>query len=236
MRALEGRIALVTGASRGIGAAAAVRLAREGAHLILTARDVKGLEATDDAIRAEGGSATLAPLDLADSGMIELLATNVAQRFGKLDVLVGNAAILTDLTPLPHACPGDWEKSIALNLTANWHLLRCFDPLLQQSDAGRAIFVTSGVARRAAAYWGAYAVSKAALEQMVMIYAAEHAGGHVKANLVDPGGVRTRMRAKAFPGEAPESLPAPEDVADIFAQLASPALGDTGRVFKAQER
>lgn len=231
-RPLDGRIALVTGASRGIGAAVAQRLAREGAQLILTARDVKGLEATDDAIRAAGGQATLVPLDLQELDKIEMLAAQLAQRFGRLDVLVGNAALLTDLTPLSHISPEDWQKTLAVNLSANWQLLRCFDAMLTQSGSGRAIFVTSGVTRRVAAYWGAYAVSKAALESMVKIYAAENS--KVCANLVDPGGVATRMRAKAFPGEDAATLPQPADITDIFVRLASSACRDSGQIFSVR--
>lgn len=232
---LSARIALVTGASRGIGAAVAVRLAKEGAHVIACARDVKGLESTDDAIRAAGASATLVPLDLAKLDMIEILAAQVAQRFGRLDVLVGNAAMLTDLTPLPHITPEDWQHCLHVNLTANWQLIRCFDGMLQQSDAGRALFVTSGVTRRAAPYWGAYAVSKAALEAMVKLYAAEHKNGRIRANLIDPGAVRTRMRAKAYPGEDDALLPPPESVTDVFVQLASPDCLHSGEVFFAKK-
>jgi NAD(P)-dependent dehydrogenase (short-subunit alcohol dehydrogenase family) len=231
---LRGRIALVTGASRGIGAAVAVRLAKEGAHVIALGRDVKGLEATDDAIRADGGQATLVPLNLMELDSIELLAASVSQRFGKLDILVGNAAVLTDLTPLPHISPEDWQKSITTNLTANWQLIRCFDALLKLSDAPRMMFVTSGVARRAAAYWGGYAVSKAALEHMVKLYAAENADAALRVNLVDPGAVATRMRAKAFPGEDAQALAAPADITDVFVQLCSPELSDTGLVFSAR--
>lgn len=228
-RPLEGRIALVTGASRGIGAAVAQRFAREGAHCILAARTVKGLEATDDSIREAGGNATLVPIDLGRPDSIEVLAASVAQRFGRLDVLVGNAAVLTDLTPLAHINPEDWEKTLTVNVTANWQLLRCFDAMLTQSGSGRAIFVSSGVARRVAPYWGAYAVSKAALEAMVKIYAAENS--KVGVNLVDPGAVATRMRAKAYPGEDAAALAQPAAVTDIFVQLASAACRDSGQVF-----
>ncbi len=234
MAALSGRIALVTGASKGIGAAVAARFAQEGAHVIAVGRDVKGLEATDDAIRAAGGQATLVPLNLMELDKIELLAANVAQRFGKLDILVGNAGVLTDLTPLPHVSPEDWQKNIATNLTANWQLIRCFDALLKGSDAPRALFVTSGVTKRPAAYWGAYAVSKGALEAMVKLYAAENVGAALRVNLVDPGAVATRMRAKAYPGEDAGTLPAPEDVTDVFVQCASPLMQASGQVFSAR--
>jgi NAD(P)-dependent dehydrogenase (short-subunit alcohol dehydrogenase family) len=225
---LQGRIALITGASRGIGAAVAERFAREGAHVILAARTQEGLEATDDAVRAAGGSATLVPLDLRDYGKIPLLAAMVAQRFGKLDILLGNAAMLSDLTPLPQINPEDWDKVMGLNVSANWHLIRAFDALLQQSDAPRALFVTSGVTRKAAAYWGAYAASKAALEAMVAAWAAETGTTRLRVNLIDPGRVRTRMRARAYPGEDPQSLPAPADITDMFVRLARPDCDATG--------
>lgn len=226
---LQGRIALVTGASRGIGAAVAKRYAAEGAHVILVARTVGGLEETDDAIRAAGGAATLVPLDLAEGAKIDELGGVLYQRFGKLDILVGNAGTLGVLTPLTHMDPPVWEKVIGLNLTANWRLLRSMDPLLRRSAAGRAIFVTSGAARGATPFWGAYSVSKAALEMLVRTYAAEVAAFGVKANLIDPGVVRTAMRAQAFPGEDPLGLPAPEAVTDTFVSLAEPSCRQNGQ-------
>jgi len=228
------RIALVTGASRGIGAAVAQRFAREGMHVILVGRNVKGLEATDDAIRADGGTATLVELDLKDTDKIEMLAAQIAERFGRLDVLVGNAGLLGELSPLAHTAPEDWNNVIAVNLTANWHLIRCFDMLLKISAAPRAIFVTSGVTRSVHPYWSAYAASKAALEAMVQIYAAENVKTALKVNLVDPGATRTRMRAKAYPGEDPESLPGPEDITDVFAALARPDYNESGMIVKAR--
>lgn len=231
---LKERIALITGASRGIGAAVAKRYAAEGARVILVARNVKGLEETDDAIRAAGGTAVLVQLDLQEPEKIELLAQQVAQRFGKLDILVGNAAILGELTPLPHMQTKEWDKVMSINLTANWHLLRCFDALLRTSDAGRAMFVTSGVTEGAYAYWGAYSTSKSALESMVKIYAAENKKTNICANLIDPGVVRTRMRAQAMPGEDPETLPEPESITDIFVQLGRSDMRDTGKKFYAR--
>ena len=230
---LQGRIALVTGASRGIGAAVAKRYAAEGAHVILVARTTGGLEETDDAIRAAGGAATLVPLDLVEGGKIDELGARLYQRFGKLDVLVGNAGTLGVLTPLAHMDPPVWEKVTALNVTANWRLLRSMDPLLRRSDAGRAIFVTAGAARGAVPFWGAYAVSKAALEMLVRTYAAEVAEFGVKANAVDPGVVRTAMRAQAFPGEDPLTLPAPEAITDIFVTLAEPGCRRNGQIVPA---
>lgn len=233
-QASDKRIALITGASRGIGAAIAKRYAAEGMHVILVGRNLKGLEDTDDTIRDAGGSATLVQLDLADAEKIEMLAASVAERFGKLDVLVGNAGLLGELSPLAHTTPEDWNQVFAVNVTANWQLIRCFDPLFKLSASPRAIFVTSGVTRSVHPYWSAYAASKAALESMVQIYAAENAKTPLRVNMVDPGATRTRMRAKAYPGEDPMTLPAPESIADIFVTLASPACADTGQRFNAR--
>lgn len=231
MAALSNRIALITGASRGIGQAAAKRLAKEGAHVILVARDTKGLEETDDAIRAEGGTATLVQLDLTQPDKIEMLAGQIAERFKKLDILVGNAAILGDLTPMPHLDPEVWDKVIATNLTANFHLLRCFDLLLKAADSPRAMFVSSDVAAHVYAYWSAYAVSKSALEKMVLTYAAENEKTPLRVNLIDPGEVRTRMNAQAFPGLDPATRVHPDTITDIFVKLADPKLKETGKLF-----
>ena len=219
---LQGRLALITGASRGIGAAVARRFAAEGAQVILTARTVGGLEEVDDRIRADGGSAaTLVPLDLRDFDKIDALGASLYERFGKLDVLVGNAGILGTLSPTGHIDPATWQAVMDTNVTANFRLIRSLDPLLRRSDAGRAIFVTSGAARQPVAYWGAYGTSKAALEMLVGIYAAETAKTEVRVNLLSPGVVRTNMRAQAFPGEDPQSLPPPEAITDSFVELAS---------------
>ncbi len=231
---LQNRIALITGASRGIGAAVAKRFAAEGAHCILASRDVKGLEETDDAIRSAGGMATLVPLDLAEFSKIESLAEQVAQRFGKLDILVGNAGFLGELTPLQDQSPEIWEQVMAINVTANLHLIRCFDALLKQSGAGRAMFVTSGITEFPAAYWGAYATSKAALEAMIKIYAAENEKTKLRVNLISPGQVRTAMHAQAMPGADPMQYPPPEEITDVFVKLASADLKDTGKIFYAQ--
>ncbi|MDX1975363.1 MAG: SDR family NAD(P)-dependent oxidoreductase [Rickettsiales bacterium] len=231
---LKNRIALITGASRGIGQAVAIRFAQEGAHVILVARDVKGLEATDDAIRAIGGNATLVPMDLSDSSLIELLAQQIAERYGKLDILVGNAGLLGELTPMPHLAPDIWQQTLDVNLTANFQLIRCFDALLKQSDAPRALFVTSGVASRLPAYWGIYAVSKAALDALVKVYAAENINSALRINLISPGEVRTRMHAQAFPGADPETYAPPDAVTDVFVRLASPACTDHGKIHNAQ--
>jgi NAD(P)-dependent dehydrogenase (short-subunit alcohol dehydrogenase family) len=220
---LAGRIALVTGASRGLGAAVAARFAAEGAQLILVARTVGGLEATDDAVRAAGGSATLVPLDLADLDAIDRLGQSLYERFGRLDILVGNAAALGTLSPAGHITPRDWATVVTLNLTANWRLIRSLDPLLRASDAGRALFVTDAVARKPRAFWGAYATSKAGLEALVRVYADETARTKLRVNLVDPGRLRTRLRARAYPGEKPETVPAPDSVTEAFVALAETA-------------
>jgi NAD(P)-dependent dehydrogenase (short-subunit alcohol dehydrogenase family) len=234
-RRLAGKIALVTGASRGIGAAVAERFAAEGAHLVLAARTVGGLEEVDDRVRAVGGSATLVPLDLRDFIKIDELAAAIYQRFKKLDILVGNAAEFGTFSPLGHIDPTLWQEVIDLNLTANWRLIRAMDPLLRAAEHGRAIFVTSGIARAPRAYWGPYAVSKAGLEALVKTYAAEVEKTRVRANLIGPGVVRTRLRARVFPGEDPMNLPPPETVADAFLQLALPECERNGEIINASE-
>ncbi len=228
---LAGRIALITGASRGIGRAVALRYSAEGAHVICAARTQGALEELDDLIRAHGGECTLVPADLSDFAVIDQMGAAVYERWGRLDILVGNAGALGVLGPITHTDPDLWEKVMAINATANWRLLRAFDPLLRASDAGRAIFVSSTVGAEARAYWGAYAVSKAALEHTVRIYAAEVAKTHIKANLVNPGATRTGMRAEAFPGEDPETLKTPEAVTDLFVDLATPELEESGEIF-----
>jgi NAD(P)-dependent dehydrogenase (short-subunit alcohol dehydrogenase family) len=227
---LAGKIALITGASRGIGAAVAERFARAGAHVVLAARTVGGLEEVDDKVRAAGGSATLVPVDLRDFIKIDELAAALFDRYGRLDVLVGNAAEFGVFSPVGHIDPAIWAEVIDLNLTANWRLIRAMDPLLRAAPAGRAIFVTSGVARGVFPYWGPYAVSKAGLEMLVKIYAGEITKTRVRANLIDPGIVRTRLRARAFPGEDPASLPPPESVCDAFLALALPGSTCNGEV------
>ena len=233
---LAGRIALVTGASRGIGRAVAKRYAQEGADLILTARTVGALEELDDEIRAiNGKTSLLVPMDLRNFDTIDQLGAGLYERYGKLDVLVGNAGVLGQMSPMAHTDPPAWQETIDVNLTANWRLIRSLDPLLRQSTAGRAIFVTSGAARGPRAYWGAYAVSKAALEMLVGIYAQENLQGTVRANLVDPGRTRTRMRATAYPGENPQTVPAPEDVTEPFVRLARVDYMGNGEVVKAYQ-
>lgn len=233
MTALEGRIALVTGAARGLGAAVAKRFAAEGARLILVDRIQGGIEETDDAVRAAGGAATLVPLDLGLLNGIEELGEAVAKRFGRLDILVGNAGVGGIFSPVHHIDTAYWDEVMAVNLTANWRLIRSLDPLLRESDAPRAIFVTSGAAAQATPYWGAYAASKAALETLVKTYAAEVARTKIRVNLVDPGVMRTAMRAQGFPGEDPEKLPLPEPVAGIFVELAAPSCARHGEIVRA---
>ena len=231
---LAGRIALVTGASRGIGRAVAKRFAEEGAHLILVARTTGGLEEVDDEIKALSGgkNATLVPLDLTDFDAIDRMGASLYERFGRLDVLVGNAGILGKLMPMHQIDPKVWDQTMAINLTANWRLLRSMDPLLRMSDAGRAIFVSSTVGHDARAFWSAYAVSKAALEMMVKVYAAENEKTSIRANLINPGATRTVMRAEAYPGEKPEDVKPPEDVADLFLDLALPGCTQNGQLIE----
>jgi NAD(P)-dependent dehydrogenase (short-subunit alcohol dehydrogenase family) len=234
---LAGRIALVTGASRGLGAAVAKRFAEEGAELILLARTTGGLEEVDDAARAAGTRATLVPLDLTDFAALDRLGAAIHERHRRLDILVANAGTLGTLSPLAHIEPKEWQRVIDVNLTANWRLIRSLDPLLRASPAGRAIFVTSGAAAVPRAYWGAYAVSKAALEQLVGIYASEVAITKLKVNMVDPGRLRTAMRAQAYPGENPSGLPPPESITGLFVELAEAACQRHGeRIDAAQSR
>ena len=229
--ALHNRIAVVTGASRGIGRAAALALARAGAHVIALARTQGALEELDDEIRFLAGAATLVPVDLTDFEALDRLGAAIHERWGKLDVVIGNAGILGEVTPLPHVDPKVWDSVTAVNVTANWRLIRSLDPLLRASDAGRAIFVSSGAAHHCKAYWGPYSVSKAALEALVRTYAAETASTNVRAMLVNPGPLRTRMRAAAMPGEDPLTLKTPEDLAPHFVRLASPEWTETGKIY-----
>jgi NAD(P)-dependent dehydrogenase (short-subunit alcohol dehydrogenase family) len=230
---LKDRIALITGASRGIGRAVALAFAREGAHVLLLARTRKALEEVDDRVRAEGGKATLIPLDLADGKAIDALGPSLYERFGKLDVLVGNAAVLGRLSPLTHIPAEHWERVFTINVTANWRLIRTLDPLLRRSEAGRVIFVTSGVARIPRAYWAPYSVSKVALEALAKTYANETSDSPIKVNLIDPGATATRMRAEAYPGEDQKTLRTPEEVAERFVRLAMPEWMETGQIVEA---
>ena len=228
------RIALVTGASRGIGRALALALARRGAHVVALARTQGALDELDDEIGAMGGQATLVPCDLADFDALDRLGAALFERFGRLDVLVGNGGILGPLTPLAHADPKDWNKVMAVNVTANWRLIRSLDPLLRASSAGRALFITSGAAHRARMkpYWGPYAVSKAALEAIARTYAAETENTcPIKVMLANPGPLRTRMRALAMPGEDPATLRTPEEFAEKAIALCAPEWRESGRLY-----
>jgi NAD(P)-dependent dehydrogenase (short-subunit alcohol dehydrogenase family) len=228
---LADRIALVTGASRGIGYATALLLARAGAHLVAVARTVGGLEELDDAVRAAGSSATLVPLDMRDYAGVYRLAAALNERYRRLDVLVGNAAVAGPRSPLGHVEPKAWDEMMAVNVTANWHLIRAMDPLLRRSDAGRAVFMTSGAAAHARAYSGPYSVSKAALNVLARTYAAETTSTPVRVSLFDPGPTRTRMRAQDMPGEDPMTLPTPEQVAEKILALCLPSFTETGRLY-----
>ncbi len=233
---LADRIALVTGASRGIGFETALALAKAGAHVVAVARTVGGLEELDDAIKAAGGSATLVPLDLKDYEGIDRLALALYERYRRLDVMVGNAGILGPLSPLGHVEAKAWDEVIAVNVTANWRLVRAMDPLLKFSDAGRVVFVSSGMAALALAYWGPYAVSKAALEVLARTYAAETATTNVRVNLLSPGPMRTRMRAQAMPGEDPMTLETPDKAAAMIVELCLPSVQESGRLYSVRKR
>jgi NAD(P)-dependent dehydrogenase (short-subunit alcohol dehydrogenase family) len=230
---LAGRVALVTGASRGIGYAAAKALAAEGAHVIAVARTSGGLEDLDDEIKKAGNpGATLVPLDLRDFDALDRLGASIHQRWGRLDAFFGNAGVLGALTPLTHLDPKVWQEAIDVNVTANWRLIRSLDPLLRKSDAGRALFVTTGAARKHTPFWGAYAVTKAALESLVLTYAAECEGTNVRANLLSPGPLRTRMRMRAMPGEDPETLKPPEAVSPMIVDMLSPSFTKNGELVR----
>jgi NAD(P)-dependent dehydrogenase (short-subunit alcohol dehydrogenase family) len=233
---LAGRIAIVTGASRGIGYQAAKGFAAAGAHVVAVARTVGGLEELDDAIRKLGGSATLVPLDLQDSAGIDRLGEALFERWGKLDVLLANAGVLGQLSPLGHVPPKVWDEAMAINVTANWRLIRALDPLLRQSDSGRAIFMSSGAAQTCRPYWGSYSVSKAALEALVRTYAGEVKNTSIRVVAVDPGKTRTAMRAKAMPGEDPATLPKPSEIVPHLVEMASPGFERTNVIFEFPSR
>lgn len=236
LQRLSGKLALITGASRGIGAAVAKRYAQEGAQLILVARSTKGLEATDDAIRQLGGEEPLlVPCDLIDYPKIDEMAKAIHDQFGKLDILVGNAGMLGSLMPLQQFPVQMWHETIGLNLHTNWHLIRAFDSLLRLSKNGRAIFVTTGATDTPPAYWGAYATSKAGLEAMVKVYAEEVKNNtSLKVNLINPGATNTDMLDKAFPGKNLSEYPSPEDITEAFVQLAEDSCPYQGKIINAQ--
>ena len=234
VQALSGRIALVTGASRGIGRASAIALAKAGAHVILVARTVGGLEEADDEIQQAAGTATLVPMNLRDGDAIDRLGASIYQRWGKLDAFLGNAGVLGQLTPLAHLEPKTFQEVMEVNVTANWRLIRSLDPLLRLSDAGRVLFVTSGAAKKHNPYWGAYAVSKAALESLALTYAVECQTTNIKVNLINPGPIRTAMRKKAMPGEDPSTLPVPEAMTPKIIEMLSPGYAHTETVVNFQ--
>jgi NAD(P)-dependent dehydrogenase (short-subunit alcohol dehydrogenase family) len=233
---LANRLALVTGASRGIGYAASRALAKAGAHIIAVARTQGGLEELDDEIRKNGGSATLVPLSLTDTDGIARLGAALNERHGKLDILLGNAGVAGPSSPLGHIDLKPWNDVMAVNVTANFQLIRCMEPLLRQSDAGRAVFVTSGAASKAAAYVGPYAASKAALETLVRVWAHETATTNIRVNLFSPGPIRTRMRATVFPGEDPMTLDTPEQAAEFIVPMCAPEWTETGKLYDYKAR
>jgi NAD(P)-dependent dehydrogenase (short-subunit alcohol dehydrogenase family) len=233
---LASRIALVTGASRGIGYATALALAKAGAHIVAAARTQGGLEELDDAIRKLGGSATLVPLSLTDSDGIARLGAALHERHGKLDILVGNAGVPGPSSPLGHIDLKSWNDVMAVNVTANFQLIRCMEPLLKASDAGRAVFITSGAANKALAYLGPYAASKAALETLVRVWANETASLRLRINLFSPGPIRTRMRAAVFPGEDPMDLDTPEQAAEFIVPMCMPEWNETGKLYDYRSR
>jgi NAD(P)-dependent dehydrogenase (short-subunit alcohol dehydrogenase family) len=231
---LSGRLALVTGASRGIGYHTALELARLGAHVIAVARTVGGLEDLYDAIRAQGGSATLVPLDLKDLKAIDALGGSIHERWGKLDILVANAGVLGTIAPLGHVQSKVFDEVMAINVTATWRLMRSVEPLLRQSDAGRAILLSSLAAHACKPFWGPYSASKAAVEALARTWANELANTPIRVNSVNPGATRTAMRAQAMPGEDPQTLPHPQDIARRIVRLADPALAETGMLYDAR--
>jgi len=234
---LNGRVALVTGASRGIGYFTAIELAKAGAHVIACARTTGGLEELDDAIKKETGEgATLVPFDLADMNAIDALGQAIHDRWGKLDVLVANAGILGVISPIGHVEAKVFEKVMLLNVTATWRLIRSVEPLLIKSDAGRAVILSSGAAHKCRPFWGPYSASKAAVEALARTWAGEQQNFTLRVNAVDPGATRTAMRAQAMPGEDPDTLPHPSEVAKAILPLVDPAMTETGRLYSVREK
>ena len=232
---LSGKLVLVTGATRGIGRAVAIAAASAGAELVITGRTIGALEEVDDEIKAGGGHATIVEMDMQDTAAMPRLAAAIAERWGRLDGFVANAAILTALTPVGHVTPEDWETNIAVNLTGQWHMIRAFDPLLRAAPAGRAILVTSGAAVGSRPFWGPYAATKAGLEALGRSWAGESEQTDIRINMMNPGGTATTMRASAFPGEDPASLPQPADIAPAFLALLAEDCPWHGEVVNARE-
>lgn len=233
---LKGRIALVTGASRGIGYFTALELARAGAHVVAVARTVGGLEELDDDIQKVGGTATLVPADLTDMAAIDALGGAIFDRWGKLDILVANAGVLGTISPVGHIEAKVFDKVMAVNVTGTWRLIRSVDPLLQKSEHGRALILSSSAAHKCRPFWGAYSASKAAVEALARTWAHETDRLPLRVISVDPGGTRTAMRAQAMPGEDPETLPHPSEVAKVIAGLTGPDMRETGRVYIVREK
>ncbi|MGB1077221.1 MAG: SDR family NAD(P)-dependent oxidoreductase [Bdellovibrionales bacterium] len=227
-KVLQDKIALVTGASRGIGASVAKAYAREGAHVILLGRTIGALEEVHDEIVSAGGVATIMPVDLLDFDALSTIGPTIFEKFGGLDIFVANAGVLGTLRPLAQTPPKEWSEVMNANLMANFQMIRSLDPLLRASSSGRVIFVTSGVVPHPRSYWGAYTVSKAALESLAQTYACETEKTNIKVNIVDPGRVRTDMRAQAYPGEDPQTLPHPDEIVSRFIALASPVCTEHG--------
>jgi NAD(P)-dependent dehydrogenase (short-subunit alcohol dehydrogenase family) len=228
----KGRIALITGASRGLGYATALHFAKAGAHIIATARTQGGLEELDDEIRKAGGTATLVPMDIKDYDAIDRLGASIFERWKKLDILIGNAGTLGKLTPLAHIDPKVWDDALAINVTSNYRLIRSMDVLLRAAPHGRAVFVTSGLAYKCFPYWGTYSISKAALEATVKTYAGEVATTNLRVNLFSPGPTRTKMRATAMPGEDPLTIPTPEEVSAQILPMCVDSFTSNGTIWK----
>ncbi|MBO6773216.1 MULTISPECIES: SDR family NAD(P)-dependent oxidoreductase [unclassified Thalassospira] len=230
---LEGRVALITGASHGIGYAVAKRFAAEGAQVIAIGRNVGALEELSDEITDAGGKISLLPLDLTMFEKVDAIGPTIYERFGKLDIVVGNAGLLGEIAPVGHIDTQVFDNTVATNVTSNFRLIRTVDKLLQLSDAGRAIFVTSNASAKGRAFWGLYAATKAALEALVLSYAQELEESKVRVNLINPGRIRTKMRAEAYPGEDPETLPTPDRITDVFVDLAEASCTKHGEVVNA---
>ncbi|MEZ5756844.1 MAG: SDR family NAD(P)-dependent oxidoreductase [Emcibacteraceae bacterium] len=228
---LKDKIAVVTGASRGIGYATAKALAKEGAHIFAIARTVGSLEALDDDIKKLGGETTLVPLDITDYDALDRMGGIIAKKYGKLDILVGNAGTLGDITPISHLKPKVWQQIMDVNVTANYRLIRSLDPLLRAAEYGRAVFVGSAtLVREPRPFWGGYAISKAALECMVRTYAAEIEKSNLRVNILNPGPIRTAMRARAMPGEDPSLVDPPEALMPLMLKLCSPDFDENGKI------
>ena len=232
---LSGRLILITGATRGLGRAVAIAAAAAGAEIIITGRTIGALEEVDDEIKASGSSATIVELDMKDTAAMPRLAAAIAERWGRLDGFVANAAMLAALTPIGHLTPEAWDESVAVNLTGQWHMIRAFDPLLRAAPAGRAVLVTSGAAIGSRPFWGPYAATKAGLEALGRSWAGESEQTNLRINMINPGGTATKMRASAFPGEDPATLPQPEDIAPAFLMLLADDCPHHGELLEARK-